>query len=178
MDKVTDSPSSWEDLYSINLTPKEIFVKLRKQVEGHQLGLNFEENSYNTKLVFKPLTPERKWKFIYEPKIGDVRLLTNKIPIGKFLNLQVGMGYSFHDHSAGWKWKLTTSLGGDGISQIRHKALLPIFPGFDVRIGWNAEYILPDIHGAVGTGEPIIGMNLGRLYTSIDRVEAILTHAT
>ncbi|XP_057857613.2 uncharacterized protein LOC131066782 isoform X7 [Cryptomeria japonica] len=132
MDKVTDSPSSWEDLYSINLTPKEIFVKLRKQVEGHQLGLNFE----------------------------------------------VGMGYSFHDHSAGWKWKLTTSLGGDGISQIRHKALLPIFPGFDVRIGWNAEYILPDIHGAVGTGEPIIGMNLGRLYTSIDRVEAILTHAT
>ncbi|XP_057857610.2 uncharacterized protein LOC131066782 isoform X4 [Cryptomeria japonica] len=161
MDKVTDSPSSWEDLYSINLTPKEIFVKLRKQVEGHQLGLNFEENSYNTKLVFKPLTPERKWKFIYEPKIGDV-----------------GMGYSFHDHSAGWKWKLTTSLGGDGISQIRHKALLPIFPGFDVRIGWNAEYILPDIHGAVGTGEPIIGMNLGRLYTSIDRVEAILTHAT
>ncbi|KAH9291346.1 hypothetical protein KI387_030280, partial [Taxus chinensis] len=106
-----------------------------------------QDNPFNTKMVFKPLVPERKWRFICEPKLGDIRLLTRKIPIGKYLKLQVGMGYSFHNHTAGWNWKITTSLGGDGISQIRHKTSLPIFPGFDVRIGWNAEYVLPDIHG-------------------------------
>jgi len=175
--------SSLEDLYSINWVPKEIIIKLRKQVEGYQLGLNFEfnelqVNAYNTKLVFKPPELDRKWKLICEPNRGDLRLLTKKIPIGRYLNIQVGIGHCFHDHTTGWNWKLTTSLGGDGISQIRKKTLLPILPGFDVRIGWNAEYVLPEIHGGMGTGKPIIGMNLGRLHASFDRVEAIVTHAT
>ena len=54
-------------------------------------------NEYQAKLVLKPLTPEWKWKLIYEPIHHDVRILSKKIPITKFLNLQV------------W-WCLTASL--------------------------------------------------------------------
>lgn len=46
-------------------------------------------NEYQAKLVLKPLTPEWKWKLIYEPIHQDVRVLSKKIPITKFLNLQV-----------------------------------------------------------------------------------------
>jgi hypothetical protein len=38
-------------------------------------------------------------------------------------------------------------LGGDGVSQIRNKSKLNVFPGFDLRLGWKAEYVLPEIHG-------------------------------
>ena len=50
---------------------------------------NAPVNEYQAKLVLKPLTPEWKWKIIYEPLHQDVRVLSKKIPITKFLNLQV-----------------------------------------------------------------------------------------
>ncbi|KAG6543574.1 hypothetical protein Mapa_015068 [Marchantia paleacea] len=86
-------PASWEDFYSIDWMPKEFFLKFRQQVEGYQLGANFEfdgfkVNGCNTKIVFKPAKADRKWKFICEPKHGDLRLLTKKIPIGPLLNIQ------------------------------------------------------------------------------------------
>ncbi|ONK61170.1 uncharacterized protein A4U43_C08F26950 [Asparagus officinalis] len=173
------SSSSIEDLYKIDVIPSELFFKFRKQIEGFRLGLNLEffnleSNEYEAKMVLKPLSPERRWKFIYEPIHGDIRLLSKKIPITKYLNLQVGIGHSFHHNTIGWKWKLSTCLGGDGISQIRNKTAIGLFPGFDLRIGWRAEYVLPEIHGAVGTGEPVFDMNYGRLHASIDRVEAIV----
>lgn len=46
-------------------------------------------NDYQAKLVLKPLSHERRWKFMYEPIHQDVRLLSKKIPVTKFLNLQV-----------------------------------------------------------------------------------------
>ncbi|KAG6542497.1 hypothetical protein Mapa_016187 [Marchantia paleacea] len=176
-------PASWEDFYSIDWMPKEFFLKFRQQVEGYQLGANFEfdgfkVNGCNTKIVFKPAKADRKWKFICEPKHGDLRLLTKKIPIGPLLNIQVGIGHDWINHTTGWKWKVTTSLGGDGASQIRHKTLLPLCPGIDFRVGWNAEYVLPDLHGALGTGDPMVGLNLGHLYASVERLEAIYTHMT
>ncbi|KAL2642819.1 hypothetical protein R1flu_010406 [Riccia fluitans] len=60
---------------------------------------------------------------------------------------KVGIGHDWINHTTGWKWKVTTSLGGDRVSQIRHKTLFPICPGIDFRVGWNAEYVLPDLHG-------------------------------
>ena len=50
---------------------------------------NLQSNEYNAKMVVKPLSPDRRWKFIYEPVHGDIRLLSKKIPITKYLNLQV-----------------------------------------------------------------------------------------
>ncbi|XP_020083370.1 uncharacterized protein LOC109706790 isoform X2 [Ananas comosus] len=94
------------------------------------------------------------------------------------VNFEVGIGHSFQMNATGWKWKLSTSFGGDGVSQIRNKTSIGLFPGFDLRIGWRAEYVLPEIHGAVGTGEPVFNMTYGRLHASIDRVETILTHAS
>ncbi|KAH7655423.1 hypothetical protein IHE45_18G009400 [Dioscorea alata] len=94
------------------------------------------------------------------------------------VNLEVGIGHNFHHNLTGWKWKISTCLGGDGISQFRNKSSVSLFPGFDLRIGYRAEYILPDIHGAVGTGEPIFNMNYGKLHASIDRFEAIITHGS
>lgn len=91
--------------------------------------------------------------------------------------IQVGIGHNFQLKATGWKWKLSTCLGGDGISQIRNKSKLNLFPGFDLRVGWKAEYVLPEIHGAVGTGEPAFSMNYGRLQASIDRIEAIVTQS-
>ncbi|KAL0927146.1 hypothetical protein M5K25_001306 [Dendrobium thyrsiflorum] len=179
----SNNSSSLEDLYSINVVPSELFFKFRKEIQGFRLGLNleffnFEVNEFETKLVLKPLAHDRRWKFIFEPIHGDIRLLSKKIPIAKYLNLQVGVGHNFHTNATGWKWKLSTSLGGDGISQIRNKTSVSLFPGFDVRIGWRAEYIFPQIEGAVGTGEPMLDMDFGRLRASIDRVETILTHAS
>ncbi|OVA06827.1 hypothetical protein BVC80_1421g13 [Macleaya cordata] len=183
MESVSNSeePASWDELYNINLVPSELFLKFRKEIEGVRVGLNLEfynapSNEYQAKLVLKPLSPDRRWKFMYEPLHHDVRLLSKKIPLTKYLNLQVGVGHSFQLHATGWKWKLSTSLGGDGVSQIRNKTSLGLFPGFVLRFGWKAEYVLPEIHGAVGTGEPMFNMNSGKLQASLDRVEAILTH--
>ncbi|MQL73659.1 hypothetical protein Taro_006008 [Colocasia esculenta] len=176
-----EEPVSLEDLYHINVVPSELFLKFRKEAQGFRLGLNlefynFQGNEFEAKLVLKPMAPDRRWKFVYEPIHGDIRVLSKKIPITKYLNLQVGVGHNYHLNAIGWKWKLSTCLGGDGVSQIRNKTSIGLFPGFDLRIGWKAEYILPEIHGSVGTGEPIFNMSYGRLHASIDRVEAILTH--
>lgn len=64
-----------------------------------------------------------------------------------FKLVQVGVGHSFQLHATGWKWKLTTSLGGDGISRIRNKTSLGLCPGVDFRFGWRADYVLPEITG-------------------------------
>ncbi|OAY67898.1 uncharacterized protein LOC109706790 isoform X1 [Ananas comosus] len=178
-----NEPASIDELFNINFVPSELFFKFRKEIEGLRVGVNFEffnyqSNEYEAKLVLKPLAPDRRWKFSYRPIRGDVQLLSKKIPITKFLNLQVGIGHSFQMNATGWKWKLSTSFGGDGVSQIRNKTSIGLFPGFDLRIGWRAEYVLPEIHGAVGTGEPVFNMTYGRLHASIDRVETILTHAS
>ncbi|KAL9325824.1 hypothetical protein ACSQ67_006469 [Phaseolus vulgaris] len=180
-----EEPTSWDELYNINLMPSELFFKFRKELQGIRVGLNMEffnapVNEYQAKLVLKPLTPEWKWKIIYEPLHHDVRVLSKKIPITKFLNLQVGIGHNFQMHATGWKWKLTTCLGGDGISRIRNKTSVGLFPGFDLRFGWRADYVLPEITGqvlALGTDEPLFNMHSGRLQASLDRVEAILTHS-
>lgn len=63
--------------------------------------------------------------------------------------MQVGVGHNFQLHAIGWKWKLTTCFGGDGISRIRNKTSLGLFPGMDLRFGWRADYVLPEITGQV-----------------------------
>lgn len=63
--------------------------------------------------------------------------------------VQVGVGHNFQMHATGWKWKLTTCLGGDGISRIRNKTSVGLFPGVDLRFGWRADYVLPEITGQV-----------------------------
>ncbi|KAA8523322.1 hypothetical protein F0562_009745 [Nyssa sinensis] len=77
--------------------PSELFLKFRKEIEGFRIGLNLEfynapNNEYQAKWVLKPLAHDRRWKLIYEPIHNDVRLLSKKIPITKFLNLQ-GCGH-------------------------------------------------------------------------------------
>ncbi|KAG6740579.1 hypothetical protein POTOM_056034 [Populus tomentosa] len=171
-----EEPTSWEELYNINLMPSELFLKFRKEIEGIRVGVNLEMitesgdvrvfffffflsyagnfynapvNEFQGKIVLKPLSPERRWKFIYEPIHQDVRILSKKIPVTKFLNLQVGIGHNFQLHATGWKWKLTTCLGGDGISRIQNKTSLGLFPGMDLRFGWRADYVLPEITGQV-----------------------------
>ncbi|OMO91802.1 hypothetical protein COLO4_18100 [Corchorus olitorius] len=192
-----EEPTSWDELYNINLMPSELFLKFRKEIQGFRVGVNLEfynapTNDFQTKLVLKPLSPERRWKFAYEPIHQDVRLLSKKIPVTKFLNLQVGIGHNFKLNATGWKWKLTTCLGGDGISRIRNKTTLGLVPGLDFRFGWRADYVLPEITGqvpccfmnlylrmlskALGTDEPLFNMNSGRLQASLDRIETILTH--
>ncbi|KAJ7979246.1 OBP3-responsive protein [Quillaja saponaria] len=91
--------------------------------------------------------------------------------------MQFGIGHNFQLSATGWKWKLTTCLGGDGISQIRNKTSFGLFPGFDLRFGWRADYVLPEITGALGTGEQMFNMNSGRLQASLDRVEAVVTQS-
>lgn len=180
---VEEEPAtSWDELYNINLMPSELFLKFRKEIQGVRVALNMEIynapiNECQAKLVFKPLTPEWKWKLIYEPIQHDVRILSKKIPITRFVNLQVGVGHSFKMHATGWKWKLTTCLGGDNVSRIRNKTSVGLFPGFDLRFGWRADYVLPELTGGLGTGEPMFNMQSGRLEASLDRVEAIITHS-
>uniref|UniRef100_A0A7N0SY06 DUF7781 domain-containing protein n=1 Tax=Kalanchoe fedtschenkoi TaxID=63787 RepID=A0A7N0SY06_KALFE len=145
-------PLSWDELYKVDLMPSEFFFKFRKQVQGIRVGLNLEFynaeiNDFQAKLVLKPLAPERMWKFIYEPIHSDIRILSKKIPVTKFLNLQVGIGHNFQMHATGWKWKLSTCFGGDGISRIRNKTTLGLGPGVDLRFAWRADYVLPEVTG-------------------------------
>ncbi|KAL0742389.1 hypothetical protein Bca4012_083902 [Brassica carinata] len=177
-----EEPQSWDELYKINLMPSELFLKFRKELQGLRVGVNLElynepTNDYHAKLVLKPLSPERKWKFIYEPLHQEVRVLSKKIPLTRFLNLQVGVGHNFQMNAMGWKWKLTSCLGGDGVSRIRNKTTLGLTPGVDLRFGWRADFVLPEVTGALGTEEPLFNMSSGRLEASLDRVEAILTHS-
>ncbi|KAG5378269.1 hypothetical protein IGI04_026111 [Brassica rapa subsp. trilocularis] len=177
-----EEPPSWDELYKINLMPSELFLKFRKELQGLRVGVNLElynepTNDYHAKLVLKPLSPERKWKFIYEPLHQEVRVLSKKIPLTRFLNLQVGVGHNFQMNAMGWKWKLTSCLGGDGVSRIRNKTTLGLTPGVDLRFGWRADFVLPEVTGALGTEEPFFNMSSGRLEASLDRVEAILTHS-
>eukprot|EP00245_Coleochaete_scutata_P010406 TRINITY_DN3632_c1_g1_i1.p1 TRINITY_DN3632_c1_g1~~TRINITY_DN3632_c1_g1_i1.p1 ORF type:complete len:234 (-),score=26.45 TRINITY_DN3632_c1_g1_i1:126-827(-) len=192
-----------EDLYHIDWVPKEVFLKFRQQVEGYRLAANLEyqvqltnpslrtflaggmsspdilgyqASGCNVKLVFKPVGEKRRWKLIMEPQKGDLRFLSRKLAVGPLLNVQFGIGHDMRTHTTGWKWKISSSLGANGPSSVRSKTLLPIFPGFDIRVGWNAEYILPNIYGAMGTGEPALGLNLGQFYGSVERVEGIFTH--
>ncbi|KAL2945108.1 hypothetical protein RDABS01_022819 [Bienertia sinuspersici] len=95
---IIEEPASWDELYNVNLVPSELFLKFRKEIEGFRLGVNLEFynapiNDFQTKLVLKPLSHERRWKFIYEPIRQDVRVLSKKIPITKFLNLQVNIQF-------------------------------------------------------------------------------------
>ncbi|KAK4566078.1 hypothetical protein RGQ29_002321 [Quercus rubra] len=147
-----EEPTPWEELYNINLMPSELFLKFRKETQGLRVGLNLEfynapTNEFQAKLVLKPLAPDRRWKFMYEPIHQDVRLLSKKIPVTKFLNLQVGIGHNFQLNATGWKWKLTTCFGGDGISRIQNKTSVGLFPGMDLRFGWRADYVLLEITG-------------------------------
>lgn len=87
-------PSGEDELYKINLVPSELVLKLRKEIQGFRVGLNLEfynkpSNDYEAKLVVKPLSCDRNWKFVYEPLSHEVRVLSKKIPVTKFLNLQV-----------------------------------------------------------------------------------------
>ena len=37
-----EEPTSWEELYNINLIPSELFLKFRKEIEGIRVGVNLE----------------------------------------------------------------------------------------------------------------------------------------
>jgi hypothetical protein len=37
-----EKPTSWEELYNINLIPSELFLKFRKEIEGIRVGVNLE----------------------------------------------------------------------------------------------------------------------------------------
>lgn len=37
-----EEPTSWEELYNINLMPSELFLKFRKEIQGMRLGVNLE----------------------------------------------------------------------------------------------------------------------------------------
>lgn len=41
-----EEPTSWEDLYNINLMPSELFLKFRKEIQGIRVGLNLEVSFY------------------------------------------------------------------------------------------------------------------------------------
>lgn len=63
--------------------------------------------------------------------------------------MQVGVGHSFSLGATGWKWKLTSCLGGDNVSRIRNKTSVGLCDGVDLRFGWRADYVLPEISGWV-----------------------------
>lgn len=66
-----------------------------------------------------------------------------------YFPFQVGIGHNFQMNATGWKWKLSTCFGGDGISRIRNKTTLGLSPGVDLRFAWRADYVLPEVTGQV-----------------------------
>lgn len=41
-----EEPTSWDELYSINLMPSELFLKFRKEIQGLRVGINLEVSCY------------------------------------------------------------------------------------------------------------------------------------
>lgn len=41
-----EEPTSWEELYNIDLMPSELFLKFRKEIQGIRVGLNLEVSFY------------------------------------------------------------------------------------------------------------------------------------
>ena len=41
-----EEPTSWEELYNINLMPSELFLKFRKETQGLRVGLKLEVSFY------------------------------------------------------------------------------------------------------------------------------------
>lgn len=37
-----EEPTSWDELYNINLIPSELFLKFRKEIQGFRVGVNLE----------------------------------------------------------------------------------------------------------------------------------------
>nr|AFK36317.1 unknown [Lotus japonicus] len=133
-----EEPASWDELYNINLMPSELFLKFRKEVQGIRVGLNMEfynapSNEYQAKLVLKPLTPEWKWKLIYEPIHHDVRILSKKIPVTRFLNLQ------------GTIFKCTLLVGNGSSPHVWGEM---VYPGSEIRR--HLVYFLALIYGLDG----------------------------
>jgi hypothetical protein len=42
---------------------------------------------------------------------------------------------------------VTSAFGFPGSPEVRQKTKLPVFPGFDIDVDWNAQYELPELHG-------------------------------
>lgn len=47
-----EEPTSWEELYSINLMPSELSFKFRKEVQGLRVGVNLEVLSFDFYKIF------------------------------------------------------------------------------------------------------------------------------
>ncbi|KAG5569576.1 hypothetical protein H5410_059342 [Solanum commersonii] len=181
-----EEPKSWDELYNVNLMPSEIFLKFRKEIEGYRVGVNLEfynapYNEYLAKLVLKPLAPERRWKFIYEPLHHEVRLLSKKIPVTKFLNLQVEL-FQLLPYTVLFPFlisiKVIGQLVGNGSSRLVSAEMVSPASGIkhllDYVLVWISVLDGKQIM-ALGTGEPLFNMNSGRLQASLDRVEAIFS---
>lgn len=62
-----EEPKSWEELYSINLIPSELFFKFRKEQQGLRVGLNLEVYIfyvlffYLRRLSYAPSSPGLKF---------------------------------------------------------------------------------------------------------------------
>lgn len=37
-----EEPTSWDELYTVNLMPSELFLKFRKEIQGLRVGVNLE----------------------------------------------------------------------------------------------------------------------------------------
>lgn len=59
-----------------------------------QHGCAVQAKEANLKVVLKPLAEDRLWKIVVEPRKGDVRFLSRKIPILGLLNVQVCSPYA------------------------------------------------------------------------------------
>lgn len=46
-----EEPTSWEELYNINLMPSELFFKFRKEIEGLRVGVNLEVSFFVSSLL-------------------------------------------------------------------------------------------------------------------------------
>ena len=41
-----EEPKSWDELYTLNLMPSELFLKFRKEIQGFRVGVNMEVSIY------------------------------------------------------------------------------------------------------------------------------------
>lgn len=41
-----EEPTSWDELYSVNFMPSELFLKFRKEMQGLRVGFNLEVSFY------------------------------------------------------------------------------------------------------------------------------------
>jgi hypothetical protein len=160
--------------YTFEIQP-EYRLKARYSFPRVTLGVNYEPVPKSLEFTIKPGWKDKNHKdghkpwwqqILITPDVSDVRLFTNKVPIGP-LNLQLVVGHDFTTNKTGVRWRMTAPWEGMFKKQQYKRACGPLEAGFV----WDFQQTAPSVGGSVGIDDDPFAMDFGGLSFALARVQ-------